>query len=279
MYILNQAYLSVPIGVKAEVYIGGYGLARGYLNSPDLTAEKFISNPFSKSGERLYKTGDLARYRPNGDIEFLGRIDNQVKLRGYRIELGEIEVQLIKCPGVKEAVVLAREDSPGDKRLVGYLIAESGYALSVNDLRSRLTEVLADYMLPSTFVILSEFPLTLNGKVDRKALPAPENSVVSDQFEIPQNEIEKAIADIWQDVFHIETINRHDSFFELGGHSLLAIEMISRLSDKYQIDIPIIFVFQAVTVKELAEKIEIALWSGENRGKLEITSDIESGEI
>ena len=220
----------VPIGVAGEIYIGGAGVARGYLNRPELTAERFIESPFVV-GDRLYRTGDLGRYLSDGNIEFLGRNDFQVKIRGFRIELGEIEARLLSHPGVREAVVLAREEEGGEKRLVAYYTAAPGSEeIGAEALRSHLSSALPDYMVPAAYVRLDEFPLTPNGKLDRKALPAPEGDAYTRSvYEAPVGAVEEAIASIWSEVLGIERIGRHDNFFELGGHSLLAVRVLARM--------------------------------------------------
>ncbi|MDO9141435.1 MAG: amino acid adenylation domain-containing protein [Methylobacter sp.] len=230
LYILDRQLNPVAVGTPGELHIGGIGLGRGYLNRPGLTAEKFIPNPYGSAGSRLYKTGDWVRYRADGNIDYLGRIDHQVKIRGFRIELGEIEAQLVNCQGVREAVVIAREDKPNDKRLVAYLLTQNNIELSAAELRSQLAEVLADYMIPGAFVCLAEFPLMPNGKLNRKALPAPGiASVITRRYEAPQGDVEMAVAAIWQDLLGLERIGRHDHFFELGGHSLMVVTLIERL--------------------------------------------------
>ncbi|WP_350307713.1 AMP-binding protein, partial [Photorhabdus viridis] len=210
-YLLDSHGQPAPIGVTGELYIGGAGVARGYLNRPALTAERFIPDPFSRAPDaRLYKTGDLGRWLSDGCIEYLGRNDFQVKLRGFRIELGEIETRLTQCPGVQEAAVIAREDIPGDKRLVAYVRPQSDVALAPADLRQQLGQHLADYMLPSAFVMLAALPLTPNGKLDRRALPAPEQSaIVSRDYTPPQGEIETGLAQIWQDLLGLARVGRH----------------------------------------------------------------------
>lgn len=223
----------MPVGTPGELHIAGIGLGRGYLNRPNLTAEKFIPDPFGSAGSRLYKTGGLVRYRPDGNIDYLGRIDHQVKIRGFRIELGEIEAQLLKHEGVKEAVVLAREDQPGDKRLVAYLVEEQLGTLQVDGLKAQLKNNLPDYMVPSAFVVLEQMPLSTNGKLDRKKLPAPEwNGLSVREYEAPQGEVETVLAEVWQQLLGIGNVSRKDHFFELGGHSLLVITMIQRLREQ-----------------------------------------------
>ncbi|WP_123417576.1 non-ribosomal peptide synthase/polyketide synthase, partial [Pseudomonas brassicacearum] len=231
VYVLDTNRQPVPIGVAGELYIGGDGVAKGYLNRPELSAEKFVADPFNADpGALLYRTGDLARWRADGTVDYMGRNDDQVKIRGFRIELGEIEACLGQCPGVKDAVVLARQDDAGPKRLVGYVIPEPGVTLSVHDLRGQLSSVLADYMLPSAFVVLPAFPLTANGKLDRRELPAPDaEAYASREYEAPQGEVEQTLARIWADVLKVEQVGRHDHFFELGGHSLLAVTLIERM--------------------------------------------------
>jgi non-ribosomal peptide synthetase component F/acyl carrier protein len=277
IYILDAHLQPVPLGVAGEIYIGGAGVARGYLNRPGLTAERFVADPFGQTEEgtqggahphannntgpsaRLYKTGDLGRWLPDGTIEFLGRNDFQVKIRGFRIELGEVESQLSKCPGVREAVVIAREDSPGDKRLVAYLLARDNAELSAADLRSQLAAVLADHQLPSAYVTLESFPLTPNGKLDRKALPAPDGaSVVSRGYEAPQGPIETAIARIWQELLQLDQVGRHDHFFELGGHSLLAVQLVSRLRQELDVEVPLRDLFAQATLAGFAQIVTTA---------------------
>ncbi|MGQ3853498.1 amino acid adenylation domain-containing protein, partial [Pseudomonas capsici] len=230
-YVLDANREPVPVGVVGELYVGGAGVARGYLNRPKLNEERFIADPFSqRPGARLYRTGDLARWTAEGSLDYLGRNDDQVKIRGFRIELGEVEAQLAACNGVREAVVIAREDVPGDKRLVAYVIAEEGMTPSAADLRDQLLQSLAEHMLPSAFVMLESLPLTTNGKLDRKALPAPDQSALASRaYEAPQGKVETAIAELWQELLGVEQVGRHDHFFELGGHSLLAVKLIERM--------------------------------------------------
>jgi len=258
VYVLDGCLQPVPVGVPGELHIGGDGLARGYLNRPELTAEKFIPDPFSREPEaRLYKTGDLARYLPDGTIEFLGRIDNQVKVRGYRIEPGEIEAVLVQHPFVREAIVIAREDQPGDKRLVAYVVLSEKSTVAANDLRNFMKEKLPEYMVPAAFVVLDALPLTPNGKVDRKALPAPDTERLypEDSFIAPRTPIEEMLAGIWCDVLGLKKVGIHDNFFELGGHSLLATQVMSRLRKAFQVEIPLRSLFEMPTIEGLAIRI------------------------
>jgi amino acid adenylation domain-containing protein len=254
VYVLDRAMQPVPVGVYGELFIGGDGLARDYLKRPALTAETFVPNPFSpEPGARLYKSGDLVRYLQDGSIEFLGRIDHQVKIRGFRIELGEIESVLGRHPKVSDTVVIAREDVPGDKRLVAYVVASHEPTPTFSELRSFLKEKLPDYMIPTALVFLDLLPLTPNGKVDRRALPAPElsRSELENKFVAPRTPVEEAIAGIWCKVLGLERLGVHDNFFELGGHSLLATQIISRLSNVFQVEIPLRQLFLYPTIAEL----------------------------
>ena len=232
LYLLDQNRQPVPVGVPGELYIGGDGLALGYLNRAELTAERFAPHPFSdKPGERLYRTGDLARYLPDGNIEILGRIDHQVKVRGFRIELGEIEAALAGHPAIKENVVVVREDTPGDKRLVAYVVAASEQKPAARELRRYLREQLPDYMAPSAFVTLTALPLTPNGKVDRKALPAPERERTATSTGATQvlTPTEALVVKVWQEALKVDQVSVYDNFFDLGGHSLLSVEVMTRL--------------------------------------------------
>ncbi len=230
IYILDEDLQPVPIGVAGELYIGGDNLARGYLNQPELTKQKFIAHPFSqKLGAKLYKTGDLGRYLPDGNIEFLGRIDQQVKIRGFRIELGEIESVVQQHPGVRETVVLAREDRWGNKRLIAYFVPHQR-TFAVSELRNFLKQKLPEYMIPSAFVPLKKLPLTANGKVDRQALPDLEQTrpELAETFAPPRNFVEETIAKIWSQVLQIDQVGIHDNFFELGGDSIMTIQIAAR---------------------------------------------------
>ncbi|MEJ1932986.1 non-ribosomal peptide synthetase, partial [Nostoc sp. NIES-2111] len=254
LYVLDQYLQLVPTGVAGELYIGGAGLARGYLNQPQLTAQKFIPCPFSdEPGARLYKTGDKVRFRVDGTLEFLGRLDDQVKLRGYRIELGEIESLLCLHPTVKEAVVMVREDVTDDQRLVAYLVVKQQSDLSVSNLRSFLQEKLPEYMIPTAFIPLQTLPLTTNGKVDRRVLPAPDQvSAITEFFVAPRNSLEQELANIWAEVLRIEKVGIHNNFFTLGGHSLLVTQLISRIKDVLGVELLIQDVFANPTVAELS---------------------------
>ncbi|HKV36205.1 MAG TPA: non-ribosomal peptide synthase/polyketide synthase [Pyrinomonadaceae bacterium] len=260
VYLLNAELQPVPVGVPGELYIGGDGLARGYLKRPALTAERFVPDPFGQhEGARLYRTGDLARYRDDGRIEYLGRIDQQVKVRGFRIELGEIEAQLERHAQVRQAVVTANEDESGDKRLVAYVVSEE--TLATSELRAFLKEQLPEYMLPSAFVMLAELPLTANGKVDRKRLPAAEFSreEMAIEFVAPRTPTEEAVAGIWATVLKLERVGVLDNFFELGGHSLLATQVISRLREVFHTELSLRSLFEEPTVRGLAARIENSL--------------------
>jgi len=255
IFILDKLLQAVPIGVAGELHIGGDGLARGYLKRPELTAEKFIPHPLSSDPKaRLYKTGDLVRYRPNGDIEFLGRIDHQVKIRGFRIELGEIETVLRQHSQISDTVVVAREDIPGDKRVVAYFVPTNNVTLTTAELRAFLKEKLPEYMLPSVFVTLKSMPLTPNGKVDRRALPAPGQADLAPQaaFAAPRDEVESRLVAIWEAMLGVKPIGINDNYFELGGHSLLAVKLMLRIEEAFGKNLPIATLLQAPTVEQLA---------------------------
>ncbi len=262
-YVLDAAQQPVPVGVAGELYVGGSGLARGYLERPELTAERFVPHPWGEEGARLYRTGDRGRYLENGELEYLGRVDRQVKIRGFRIELGEIEAVLAQHKDVSESVVLARDDD-GDTRLVAYVVATDGEVLTVSELHGYMKERLPEYMVPSAFVLLDKLPLTANGKVDRRALPAPTGSrpELTQEYVAPRTGIELAIADIWTAVLGVERVGIHDNFFELGGHSLLATQVVSRLRDTLKIELPLRHIFEYPTVHALATKIDVAGQNG-----------------
>jgi len=257
VYILDQYLQIVPIGVPGELYIGGAGLARGYLNRPDLTAEKFIPNPFSNESEaRLYKTGDLVRYRPDGNIEFIGRIDHQVKIRGFRIELGEIETAIGQHSEVRECVVIVRTKESGDKQLVAYVVPKLS-TLTASKLRSFLQQKLPNYMVPAAFVVLESLPLTPNGKVDRRALPAPDKSSFTDTgFVPPRDALERQLAQIWSEILDVESVGVKDNFFALGGHSLLAVRLMAKIQQEFGKSLPLATLFQSPTIADLANLIK-----------------------
>jgi surfactin family lipopeptide synthetase A len=254
-YILDQYLQPVPIGIRGELHLGGAGLAKGYLNRSDLTSEKFIANPFSNDpNARLYKTGDLARYLPDRNIEYIGRIDNQVKIRGFRIELGEIEGLLAKHPQVEEVAVIVREDLPGDLRLVAYLVARADQSPTFSEIREFLERKLPSYMVPATFVCLATLPLTPNGKIDRRALPAPSNiRQLDNTFIASQNEVEQQLTQIWEQVLGITPIGIEDNFFRLGGNSILAVRSIVEIEKHWQQRLPLSIFLAAPTIKEFAQ--------------------------
>jgi amino acid adenylation domain-containing protein len=278
VYLLDRHRNPVPAGVPGEVYIGGAGLARGYLDRPDLTAEAFVPSPFpgaeAEPGERLYRTGDLARFLRDGQLEFLGRADHQVKIRGFRVELGEIEALLASHPAVREAVVLLREDTPGDRRLAAYVLPEEGSAPTLGELRTFLGSALPDFMVPSFFAVLDELPLLPSGKVDRRALPAPDGSRLggSAEFVAPRSPIEHVLAEVWRQVLNVERVGVFDNFFEIGGHSLLATQVLTRLRQTFEmdLDLPLRRLFEAPTVASLAEAL---LERPEQRERLEKTAE------
>jgi acyl carrier protein len=262
IYILDPGLQPVPVGVPGQICIGGTGLARGYLRRPDVTADSFIPNPFgATAGERLYKTGDLGRYLADGTIEYLGRMDHQVKLRGFRIELGEIEAVLAEHESVRQSVVMAREDPAREKELIAYVVSEHGASDSEDDLRCFLKTKLPEYMIPAAFVFVASLPRTANGKLDRRALPLPDpssrrrpgNSVR------PQTPLESLVADIWSEVLNLGSIGLHDNFFELGGHSLKATQVISRVRETFGVDLPVRALFETPTIAEFTVKLETKL--------------------
>ncbi|MDB5072253.1 MAG: non-ribosomal peptide synthetase [Candidatus Eremiobacteraeota bacterium] len=258
-YVLSPHLQPVPIGVPGELYIGGDGLARGYLNRPELTAERFVPDPFGdEPGARLYKSGDLVRSFADGNIEFLGRIDHQVKIRGFRIEPGEIEAVLGRHPALRECAVIARDDGSGERRLVAYLVPHDGQAPTTTELRRFLNTTLPEYMLPSSFVLLEALPQSPNGKLERSALPAPQATRPSleETFVAPSNALETALAAIWAEVLGLERIGVHDNFFELGGHSLLATQLVSRVRDRLHAELPLRRLFEGPTVAELAAAVD-----------------------
>jgi amino acid adenylation domain-containing protein/FkbH-like protein len=273
IYLLDPKQRPVPIGVPGELFIGGEGLARGYLNRPELTEQKFVPHPF-KTNARVYRTGDLARWRSDGNLEFLGRMDNQVKVRGFRIELGEIEAALRKEAGVKDVAVLAREDQPGQKRLVGYVavdwkkvLAKAGGSqrdrLYQETLRAALRKTLPEYMAPPVFVLLNELPMTPNGKVDRKALPPPEQEPSYEEQDIiePKTPTEQEVSSAWAEVLQIRKISVNENFFEIGGDSLQAVQVIARLQERLKVTLPLSSLFETPTIESLARTIDSGRWA------------------
>lgn len=274
IYLLDAQQQPVPIGVVGELHIGGAGLARGYHNLAELTREKFIPNPFSDDPQaRLYKTGDLARYRADGSIDYVGRMDFQVKVRGHRIELGEIETALGQHPALGGVVVSVREDIPGDQRLVAYFETDAEERLPTTELRNLIKQKLPEYMVPSAFVQLTKLPLTTNGKIDRRQLPAPDpaRTEVDEKFQAPRNEVEETLTRIWREVLGLTRVGIEDNFFDLGGNSLIAVEVFDRTREELQLDLAIRLLFQYPTIKALADKIASDLRkkfsSGNSRGK------------
>jgi acyl carrier protein len=258
VYILDSHLRPMPTGAAGELYIGGAGLSIGYLNQPTETADRFVPNPFSdEPGARLYRTGDLTHYLPNGEIEFLGRIDHQVKVRGFRVELAEIEAVLLTHNQVRHAVVLAETAAPDSQRLLGYVVASGSKPLSVDELRSFLGQHLPDYMIPSTFIFLKTMPLTSNGKIDRASLPTPDEARPDLQrlFVAPRTPVERELAGIWAEFLKLDEVGVDDNFFELGGHSLLATQIVSRIRKAFNCEIRLRSFFESPTVAQLAERI------------------------
>jgi hypothetical protein len=265
LHILDEKLRPVPVGVSGELLIGGAGLALGYLNQPELSAEKFIPNPLSETREAsplLYRTGDRARWLADGRVECLGRMDHQVKVRGYRIELGEIEAVLVQNPAVRECAVIVREDRPGDKRLVAYLVKNEASAPDAASLREHAEKSLPEYMIPTAWVWLEALPLTPNRKVDRRALPAPQDGegAVGNDFVAPSTETEKAIAGIWENVLASSPLSANDNFFEKGGHSLLAARALLRINIHFDLQLPLRGLFESPTIMRMARRIDALLW-------------------
>jgi acyl-coenzyme A synthetase/AMP-(fatty) acid ligase/acyl carrier protein len=255
VYILDALLQPVPTGAIGELYIAGEGVTAGYLNQSERTTERFLPDPFADDSlARMYRTGDLARHLPDGNVEFLGRADDQIKIRGFRIELGEIESVLAREPGVKQAVVMAREDARGEKRLVAYVVADQSRNGAVDQMRTRMREQLPDYMIPSAIVHLAKIPLTTNGKVDRQALPEPDE-VQTKSYVAPKTPTEEALAKIWSEVLRRDHVSIDDNFFDLGGHSLLATQVVSRIREQFRVELPIRALFESPTVGGLAAGI------------------------
>ncbi|HEU0053791.1 MAG TPA: amino acid adenylation domain-containing protein, partial [Longimicrobium sp.] len=252
VYVLDEGGRPVPAGVPGELHAGGAGVGRGYLGRPALTAERFVPDPFGEPGARLYRTGDRVRWRADGVLEYLSRLDRQVKVRGFRVEPGEVEAALRRHAAVRECVVAAREDAPGDRRLVAYVVGE----IDGEALRAHLARLLPDYMLPAAFVVLDAFPLLPSGKVDVRALPAPAYAAPEAEYVAPRTPREEVLAGIWAEVLRAERVGARDDFFALGGHSLLATRVVSRVREAFGVEIPLRAVFETPTVAGLAEAVE-----------------------
>jgi acyl-coenzyme A synthetase/AMP-(fatty) acid ligase/acyl carrier protein len=276
IYILDALLQPLPIGVAGELHIGGVQVGRGYWRRDELTAAKFIGDPFSNDPKaRLYKTGDLARYLPDGTIEFLGRLDHQVKIRGNRVELEEISAALTQHPAVHDSVVVVREDKKDDPRLVAYLVPVHGLTPTASELRAFVKTRLPDYMVPSAFVTLRALPLTPSGKIDRRALPAPvrERQLTEATFVRPQSKTEQLLASMWSEILDRRAIGVHDNFFELGGHSLLAAQLIRRVRESLSVELPLRSLFAAPTIASLATAIESLLWASREQAPAMTSSD------
>jgi amino acid adenylation domain-containing protein len=267
LYIVDTSGQRVPVGVPGELWIGGTQVARGYINQPELSAAVFVNDPLSPHPDaRLYRTGDLARWREDGAIEFLGRIDHQIKLRGFRIELGEIEAQLDELGDVQQSVVLLREDVPDLKQLVAYIATADTTAFDSEAALAALGKSLPDYMVPARVIALTELPLTLNGKIDRSALPAPDAAAINKEYEAPRNITEEKLANLWADLLGIERIGIHDNFFALGGHSLVAMQLVSRIMESMQVELPLDTLFNSPTIAGLSETLSNSI-SATDAGK------------
>ena len=275
VYVADKGMQPVPVGVPGELCLGGVGLARGYWGRGDLTAEQFVPDGLSgKSGERLYRTGDLVRWLEEGNLEYLGRLDHQVKIRGFRIELGEIEAALQEHDSVRQAVVIARENEAGDKRLVAYVVSElqdeksdngsRRVELRISELREHLLGKLPEYMVPSAYVQLEKFPLNHNGKIDRNNLPQPDTDTPEQEYVGPRNATEETLCRLWQEVLRRERVGVHDNFFKIGGHSLMAVQLATRIREGFKLNIPLQRIFESPTIAQLAEAIDQALQAGIN---------------
>ncbi|HEV2736222.1 MAG TPA: condensation domain-containing protein, partial [Longimicrobiaceae bacterium] len=273
LYVLDAARRPVPIGVPGELYVGGAGVARGYLNRPELTAERFVDDPFAPG--RLYRTGDRVRWMADGTLEYLGRLDEQVKIRGFRIELGEIEARLAEHPEVREGVVLAREDVPGDRRLVAYVVGD----VEADALRAHLRQSLPEHMVPAAYVYLAALPLTPNGKLDRKALPAPELASSEDRYVAPRTPTEEMLAGVWAEVLRLERVGAEENFFDLGGHSLLATRVAARVREVFGVELPLRAVFEQPVLSGLAAEIEHLRGTGAAAGAAAIVPAPREGDL
>ncbi|HEX5724049.1 MAG TPA: amino acid adenylation domain-containing protein, partial [Longimicrobiaceae bacterium] len=276
IYILDGRGEPVPVGITGEIHVGGHGVGLGYLNDPEKTRAAFVPDPFvDVPGARMYRTGDLGRWRPDGVIEFLGRLDEQVKIRGFRIEPGEVEAAVAAYPGVREARVMMREDQPGDKRLVAYVVG----SVEVDGLRAHLRQGLPEYMVPSAFVFLDALPLTPNGKLDRKALPVPELASAEDRYVAPRTPTEEVLAGIWAELLRLERVGAEESFFDLGGHSLLGTRVVSRVRAVFGVELPLRAVFERPVLSELAAEIERLRGTGAAAGEDAIAPAAREGDL
>ncbi|MGN1384986.1 MAG: amino acid adenylation domain-containing protein, partial [Bacillus sp. (in: firmicutes)] len=272
VYVLDEQFKPVPPGVIGEMYVAGEGLARGYLGRKALTAERFIANPYGVAGSRMYRTGDLARWTKEGKLDYIGRIDHQVKIRGFRIELGEIEHVLLKYPSVEQAAVIVREDNPGDLRLAAYVTIEREQQIDLQDLRKFVAIDLPDYMVPSSFTVIEEMPLTTNGKLDTKKLPIPE--IIANASALPRSPQEELLCHIFAEVLNLPQVGIDDSFFELGGHSLLAVQLIGRIKESFGKELSIGHLFGSPTVSGLAKQLQ----NGEQQDALDVLLPLRKGE-
>ncbi|HYH83349.1 MAG TPA: non-ribosomal peptide synthetase, partial [Longimicrobium sp.] len=275
VYLLDRHFCAVPLGAAGEVCIGGPAVARGYLGRPGLTAARFVPDPFGEPGARLYRSGDRARWRAEGELEFVGRVDFQVKIRGFRVEPGEVEAVLRAWPGVREAAVVVREDQPGDRRLVAYVVG----GVEADEVREHLRGQLPEYMVPAAFVVLDALPLTPNGKLDRKALPAPELASPEEAYVAPRTPTEEVLAGIWAEVLRLERVGVEESFFDLGGHSLLATRVAARVHQVFGVDLPLRAVFERPVLSGLAAEIERLRGTGAAAGEGAIAPAAREGDL
>jgi AMP-binding enzyme/AMP-binding enzyme C-terminal domain/Phosphopantetheine attachment site len=269
-YVVDLAGQLVPVGVPGELWIGGLGVARGYVGRPELTAERFVADPFAADGSRVYRTGDRVRWRPDGQLEFLGRLDAQVKIRGYRVEPGEVEAALTALPGVAEAVVVAAEDPGGGQRLVGYVApADPAQPPTTSGLRAGLRQRLPDYLIPGVFVVLEGLPRTPSGKLDRRGLPAPggDRPELAAAYRPPQSATERVLAGIWAGLLGLDRVGVDDDFFDLGGHSLLVTQLLSRIRGVVGVEVPLRAVFESPTLSGLAAAVDTLGWVAAGGGR------------
>jgi non-ribosomal peptide synthetase component F len=280
IHILDEELQPVPVGVTGELYAGGLAVAREYVNNPKMTAERFLADPFSREpGSRMYKTGDLARYRPDGTVELLGRRDHQVKVRGFRIELGEIEVVLAQHPDLREVVVTARGSSSSNRHLVAYVVPEAGREPKPAELRRFLIEKLPEYMVPSSFVVMERLPVGATGKVDRYRLPdvEPARSAAEQDYVAPRNVVEETLAGIWAQLLMQARVGIHDNFFSLGGHSLMVVQVATRIRESFGVEVPLKRLFELPTVAELAlEVIQLQVEQADSAELARLLDEVES---